>query len=130
LGEPRLALSQYRLRDAAEKLKGAEVLLSNGLYKDSISRSYYAMFSAARALLAMEGLDSRKHSGVVSLFNRHFVKNGIVDKDLGRLIMNKNYRLVNILPGASDNIFTGNRIICNQLAAAVALGIFCPQAGV
>jgi len=51
------------------------------------------MFSAARALLAIEGLDSSKHSGMVSLFNRHFVKNGIVDKDLGRLIMNaKDFR--------------------------------------
>ena len=89
----RIELSRYRLEDAREKLKGAKLLLENGLYKDSISRSYYAMFSVARALLALEGLDSRKHSGVISLFNKHFVKTGIVAKDLGRLLVNaKDYR--------------------------------------
>lgn len=93
MGEPRLELSIYRLNDAKEKLKGAELLLNNGLYKDSISRSYYAMLSATRALLAMEGLDSHKHSGVISLFNHNFVKTGAVSKDLGRLLMNaKDYR--------------------------------------
>ena len=34
----------------------------------------------------MEGLDSRKHSGVVSLFNRHFVKSGKVEKRLGAIL--------------------------------------------
>ncbi len=93
MGEPRLELSIYRLNDAKEKVKGAELLLNNGLYKDSISRSYYAMLSATRALLAMEGLDSHKHSGVISLFNHNFVKTGAVSKDLGRLLMNaKDYR--------------------------------------
>ncbi len=93
MGEPRLELSIYRLNDAKEKLKGAELLLNNGFYKDSISRSYYAMLSATRALLAMEGLDSHKHSGVISLFNQNFVKTGTVSKDLGRLLMNaKDYR--------------------------------------
>ena len=40
----------------------------------------YAIFQSARALLAINGLDSRKHSGVVSLFNRHFIKSGKLDK--------------------------------------------------
>jgi uncharacterized protein (UPF0332 family) len=30
--------------------------------------------------MALDGLDSRKHSGVVSLFNRHFIKSGKLDK--------------------------------------------------
>lgn len=30
--------------------------------------------------MARDGLDSRKHSGVVSLFNRHFIKSGKLDK--------------------------------------------------
>jgi uncharacterized protein (UPF0332 family) len=42
----------------------------------SFARSYYAMFTAARALLATKHLDSSKHTGVVSLFNQHFVKTG------------------------------------------------------
>lgn len=45
-------LSLYRLEDAKDKLSSAKVLLENNKFKDSVSRSYYAMFSAARALLA------------------------------------------------------------------------------
>ena len=77
MGKSRIELGRYRLFDAREKLRGAEVLLRNSLFKESVARSYYAMFSAVRALLAMEDLDSQKHSGVISLFNKHFVKSGI-----------------------------------------------------
>lgn len=45
------------------------------------------MFTAARALLATKHLDSSKHTGVVSLFNQHFVKTGVVTKELGRMLM-------------------------------------------
>ncbi len=45
------------------------------------------MFTAARALLATKHLDSSKHSGVISLFNQHFVRTGVVARDLGRILM-------------------------------------------
>jgi uncharacterized protein (UPF0332 family) len=80
-------LVNYRMQNSKEKLSSAKILLENGKLKDSISRSYYAMFTAARALLATKHLDSSKHTGVVSLFNQHFVKEGIVANDLGRILM-------------------------------------------
>jgi hypothetical protein len=79
-------LAKYRLEDSKDKLDSAEILFSRGKYKDSVSRSYYAMFSAARSLLATKGLDSVKHSGIISLFNQHFVKTGIVGKEMGKLL--------------------------------------------
>lgn len=45
------------------------------------------MFTAARALLATKHLDSSKHTGVVSLFNQHFVKKEVVTNALGRMLM-------------------------------------------
>ncbi|MEW6102728.1 MAG: HEPN domain-containing protein [bacterium] len=30
--------------------------------------------------------DSSKHSGVISLFNQHFVKTGILDKKMGKVL--------------------------------------------
>lgn len=80
-------LVKYRLNNSKEKLGSAKLLLENGKFKDSISRSYYAMYTAARALLATKHLDSSKHSGVISLFNQHFVKTGVVARDLGRILM-------------------------------------------
>ena len=79
-------LAIYRLNDSKEKLKASKILFKNGSYKDSVSRSYYAMFTSARALLATKSLDSAKHSGVISLFNLHFVKTGIVGKEYGKLL--------------------------------------------
>jgi len=80
-------LVKYRLQNSKEKLGSAKLLLENDKFKDSISRSYYAMYTAARALLATKHLDSSKHSGVISLFNQHFVKTGVVARDLGRILM-------------------------------------------
>jgi len=67
-------LVKYRLQNSKEKLGSAKLLLENGKFKDSISRSYYAMYTAARALLATKHLDSSKHSGVI-------------ERDLGRILM-------------------------------------------
>jgi len=43
-------------------------------------------FSVARAVLATLGLDSRKHSGVISAFNINFVKSGIFPKEYRKII--------------------------------------------
>ena len=82
----RIALARYRLEKSYEKLKSAIDLLNNEDYADSLGRSYYAIFSATRAILALKGLDSRKHTGVISLFNRNFVKTGVVSKELSKII--------------------------------------------
>jgi uncharacterized protein (UPF0332 family) len=84
--QERKALSLARLKRSKQHLKSARDLLHNDDFADSVSRSYYAIFQAARALLALEGSESRKHSGVISLFNRHFVKTGKVAKRLGVIL--------------------------------------------
>ena len=58
LDESIKALISYRMESAREKLSAAEDLLEKRHYKDSVSRSYYAIFTAARALLATKSLDS------------------------------------------------------------------------
>lgn len=86
-GEDELsALVSYRLESSKERLKAAIDLFENCDYKDSVNRSYYAIFTAARALLATKRLDSAKHSGVIALFNQHFVKEGVVSKITSKLI--------------------------------------------
>ena len=86
IDEQRKSLSLARLRRSKQHLKSARDLLFNDDFADSISRSYYAIFQAARALLALEGTESRKHSGVISLFNRLFVKTGKVGKQMGAIV--------------------------------------------
>lgn len=55
--EKRLELMNYRMEMAKERLDSAHILLEHHNFKDSIGRSYYAMFTAVRAILALDGVD-------------------------------------------------------------------------
>ena len=82
----RKELMNYRLKMAKERLHSSKILLDNGSYKDSIGRSYYAMFTSVRALLAIEGQDFSKHAGVIAYFQKEFVKTGKFDKKYSKYI--------------------------------------------
>ncbi|MBI5235242.1 MAG: HEPN domain-containing protein [Deltaproteobacteria bacterium] len=84
--DPRKILALYRLSKAKERLHSSESLLAAGDYADSIGRSYYAVFTSARAVLAIQGVDSKRHSGVIALFNEHYIKTGLLSKDVYRII--------------------------------------------
>ena len=73
-------LSRWRLEKANKTFLEGDQLLNKKFYSGAINRYYYAAFHAARALLATKKLDSAKHSGVISHFNREFVKTGIISK--------------------------------------------------
>ena len=86
LPDNRKELMKYRLEMAKERLHSSKVLLDDGCYKDSIGRSYYAMFTSVRALLAMEGQDFSKHVGVIAYFQKEFIKTGKFDKKYSKYI--------------------------------------------
>ena len=79
-------LMKYRLDMSKEQLKSSEILLEAGNYKDSISRSYYSMFTATRALLALECIDFSKHTGVISYFQKEYIKTGLIDKKYSKYL--------------------------------------------
>ena len=58
---------------AEEKLRAANLLLENNMFSEAISEAYYAMFHAAKALLALRGIYPKTHAGVVSQFGLQFV---------------------------------------------------------
>ena len=86
LPDNREELKVYRLEMARERLSSSKVLLDVGNYKDSIGRSYYAMFTAVRALLATEGQDFSKHAGVIAYFQKEYIKTGKFDKKYSKYI--------------------------------------------
>lgn len=79
-------LSRYRFQSAEEDLAAAKTLLNAEQYKASVNRSYYALFHALRAVTALDGFDSSKHSGIIAFFNRTYVKEGVFDKSLSKYI--------------------------------------------
>ncbi len=71
---------------AKKYLLSAALLINAGDYESSVSRTYYAMFYAAQAVLLTKGLSFSSHSGVISIFGKEFIKTGIFSKDMGREI--------------------------------------------
>lgn len=102
-------LVKYRLENAEEKLTVSKLLLENGHYKDSINRSYYALFSSVRALLANDGVDFSKHTGVISYFNRQYMKPPIFDRKY------KNY-LIDAFNDRNDSDYSDFYIVTREQA--------------
>ena len=79
-------LSLYRLSKAKADLKDAKKTLELEMFDTAANRSYYAIFHAARAVLALDGQDYKKHSGVISNFQKDYIKTGIFDKAMSNII--------------------------------------------
>jgi hypothetical protein len=78
-------LALHRLQQADESLEEARFLYEGRKSARSIiNRAYYSMFYSILALLIYEPFSSSKHSGVISYFNRNFIKAGIFSERLGR----------------------------------------------
>lgn len=79
-------LSKYRFEKAYEDLDTAIMNHKNLMYKASINRSYYSIFHAMRAVTILEGYDSSKHSGIIAFFNQTYIKTGVFDKNISKVI--------------------------------------------
>ena len=82
----KIELSKRRLEIAHERLTTAKAMLELGDYKASANRLCYAIFSAMRAVLALDGFDSKKHSGIIARFRQSYIKTGILDTEMSKII--------------------------------------------
>ncbi len=73
------------LQGAEKRIKSAQHALSGGFYRDSISRSYYSILDASRALLLKNNLIAKTHAGTITLFGLHFVKKDLIAPKYGRI---------------------------------------------
>lgn len=76
-----LELSKYRMEKAKECLADAQDAFEEIRLANSINRSYYAMFHATRALLAIDSFDSKKHSSIIGYFNQYYIANSKIDSN-------------------------------------------------
>ncbi|MHB1688930.1 MAG: HEPN domain-containing protein [Ignavibacteriaceae bacterium] len=81
-----IELIKYRLEKASDELELAEHCISVKKFSKSLNCSYYAIFHSARALLAIEKLDFKKHSGVIAYFIKTYINTNILDNELGEII--------------------------------------------
>jgi len=74
---------KYRRGRAKETLQEAQIMLENKKLIAAVNRIYYAVFYEVLALLLTKGFSSSKHSGVRSLFNKEFIKTGVIAEEYG-----------------------------------------------
>jgi uncharacterized protein (UPF0332 family) len=80
------ALILYRLEQARSTLRQSEILANADEWSGVVNRAYYAMFYAALALLLTKDLGTSKHTGVLALIDREFVKPGLLPKEMSRVL--------------------------------------------
>lgn len=76
---------------ALRATESARILFNAGDVDGACSRAYYAMFDAARAALLAANAPvpadiGKTHSGLISAFSLHLVKDGPVSSDLGKML--------------------------------------------
>ena len=84
--EERKLLVEFEIEKAHKLIDQFTILENAKLWDTLANRVYYAVFHAATALLIMNGLHAGSHQGVSVLFNKHFVKENLVDEKYGRLL--------------------------------------------
>ena len=84
--EERKLLVEFEIEKAHKLIDQFTILENAELWDTLANRVYYAVFHAVTALLIMNGLHAGSHQGVSVLFNKHFVKENLVDEKYGRLL--------------------------------------------
>jgi len=80
--EERKTIVKYRLEKARDTLLDVHLSVQNNRWHTAANRLYYACFYAAIALLINDEHVTHTHSGVKTLLGMHYVKNGIIPKEL------------------------------------------------
>lgn len=84
--EERKLLVEFEVEKAHKLIDQFPILENAELWDTLANRVYYAVFHAVTALLIKNGLHAGSHQGVSVLFNKHFVKENLIDEKYGRLL--------------------------------------------
>ena len=76
---------QLEIERAERMLNEFPIYIEHNLWNTLVNRMYYAVFHAATALLIKHGLHAGTHQGVYILLSKHFIKEGILTNEEGRL---------------------------------------------
>ncbi|MCQ2312192.1 MAG: HEPN domain-containing protein [Paludibacteraceae bacterium] len=84
--EDRTAMKQLHLDKANLFLSEADELFTMRHFSTAANRYYYACFHAIHALFVVNGIMTRTHDGLNTLFGLHFVKNGVIEPRFGAFV--------------------------------------------
>jgi uncharacterized protein (UPF0332 family) len=73
-----MALAEQALNTAQANLDARDL-------RATVNRAYYAVFYSASAVLLTEGIERRKHSGVISAFREYLIKPGLIEAEYSNI---------------------------------------------
>ena len=79
-------IAELQLEKAKQLLSFIPEHINIGDYATAVNRSYYAAFHSLKALEALTGFDSKKHSGTLSYFRKEYIKTQILPETLSDII--------------------------------------------
>ena len=101
-------------------LQAANFLFENGMYKDSLNRTYYSCFHSMCACLCEQQIDHSSHRQVIIKFReQHYVRTGIFKKQMSDII---ELLISNRSRSDYDVMFSANHLLVNECVEAS--GIF------
>jgi len=84
-------LIEYRMKQAEETISEAEKMVKEKFSSRTIiNRTYYSMFYAILALFLKTGIhiNTSKHTGIITIFDKEFIKTGKIEKKYSKLSHN------------------------------------------
>ena len=84
--EERDTVVRLQMEKAYRFLRQADKMFDEEEWDLAANRYYYACFHAVQGLFVHHGLESRRHKGMITQFGLHFVKTGIISKELGAFL--------------------------------------------
>ncbi|WP_169717732.1 hypothetical protein SPSIL_053940 [Sporomusa silvacetica DSM 10669] len=81
-----MELANYRMEKAQECYRDAEAAFGEERLAASVNRSYYAIFHMTRALLALDGLDFKKHSSIIGHFNQYYIATSKIKQEYYKIL--------------------------------------------
>jgi hypothetical protein len=76
--DERISLAEYRMSIANQRLKAAGVLFREGLFNDAISKAYFAIHAASRAVLILYDIRASTHEGVKTMLSKQLIRDAKV----------------------------------------------------
>jgi len=86
--EDKITMRDLHLEKARVFLTDADTNFNNGALSTAANRYYYAVFHAIHALFVIDGIYSKSHEGLNSLFSLHYIKTNKLDSKFGRFVAN------------------------------------------
>ncbi|GFP28199.1 HEPN domain-containing protein [Candidatus Hakubella thermalkaliphila] len=77
---------EKEIQRSTKSIGAAERLFEEGFLEDAISRSYYAILYAAKAVLLFENIRVDSHEAVKRLFGLHLIKTSKIDSKYSRIL--------------------------------------------